>query len=358
MLHLHRSTRRPPRRHRLAAGALVAPLALAVAAVASPAPPAAATTTAATTAPAAPRPTSTFTYQLSSDPADFPEGVTVDRSTGSYFVTVATSGAVLRGRLGRPQSPAEVFLPAGEHGRTTATGIQAFGGRLYIAGAFSGAVWVYDIATRALVRRFDTGRGGLINDLTVTPRGDVFVTDSLRPSLYRIRAADVDAGRGDTVSLAPWLDLTNTVPYQGPLPNGMLRPAANGIVNIAGGRVLLLVQNTTGQLFRVDVARRSVTETDLGGYRLVNGDGLAVHGRTLYAIRNIDHALVTLRLYASGRTARVVRTTSDPTFRLPTTIAVTGSRLLVVNSQLDRYLAGQPADPPFTLSSIRRPRAH
>ena len=44
-------------------------------------------------------------------------------------------------------------------------------GKLYVAGGFSGAVWVYDIATKQLVASFQTGGGGMLNDLVVTKTG-------------------------------------------------------------------------------------------------------------------------------------------------------------------------------------------
>ena len=66
-------------------------------------------------------------------------------------------------------------------------------GKLYVAGGATGMIKVYDLKTKALVASFDTGAGGFLNDLVVTRKGDVFVTDSFRPDAV---ARDGGAGRG------------------------------------------------------------------------------------------------------------------------------------------------------------------
>lgn len=286
-------------------------------------------------------------YVLPGSTGVFPEGITLDRRSDTFYVTSSGAGTVYRGRVGRPT--AQVFLPAGTDGRTTAVGVAVRDHLLYVAGGTSGRLWVYDTRTRALVRRFDTGTGGLLNDVAVTASGEVFVTDSFRPTLWRVPARAVAAGRGDTVALTTGIDLAGRIPYAAG------SPSSNGIVAVDGGPVLVVVQNTTGQLFRIDTRIDRVQEVDLHGYSLRNGDGLALRGRTLHAVRNVDQVLVSLRLSPDVREARLLGETGDPSFRLPTTLALRGGSALVVNSQLDRFLAGLPGRPPFTVSTVRLP---
>jgi hypothetical protein len=59
---------------------------------------------------------------------------------------------------------------------------------------------VYDLATRQAVAEFQTGAGGFLNDLVVTGRGDVFVTDSFWPVLWHVTAEQVRAGSGPQVA--------------------------------------------------------------------------------------------------------------------------------------------------------------
>ena len=67
---------------------------------------------------------------------------------------------------------------------------------MYVAGGFSGMVSVYDIATKQVVASFESFGAGMLNDLVVTKHGDIFVTDSFRPMLWHITAAQVAAGGG------------------------------------------------------------------------------------------------------------------------------------------------------------------
>ncbi|WP_433304640.1 SMP-30/gluconolactonase/LRE family protein [Actinoplanes sp. CA-030573] len=277
----------------------------------------------------------------------FPESIDYDIRGGFYYVSGNQNAIIYRGRPN--QSTAQVFLTAADGVPNNPTGIKAANGRLYIAGAFEGTITVFDLTTHRLIRRFTTGAGGLINDLVVTGRGDVYATDSFRPTLWHITAAQV---RHDPpLVLSPWVDLSPSVPYG--LPD---RPAANGIVALNNGRTLVFVQNTTGVLYRVDTSTGAITTVDTGGVTLRNADGLTLTGHTLYVVRNVDEQIAVLHLSLDARRARVATTITDPSFDVPTSVAVTGFRLLVTNSQLDKVLAGKPGVPPFTISSIPRPR--
>jgi Cu-Zn family superoxide dismutase len=287
----------------------------------------------------------TTVYTLPGNPV-WPEGIAVERGAGAFYVSATADGTIFRGTLDDPS--ADVFLPGGADGRTFATGLKTHRGLLYVAGAATGFVWVYDLETKALVRRFSTGTGGFINDLVVLPNGDAYVTDSGRPVLFRIPAQSVAAGTGDTVPLQPFLQLGPTVQY-GPGTN------VNGIVASPNGRFLVVVQTNTGLLFRIDLRTQAVTPVDLGGTTLTAGDGLVLKGRTLYVVRNALGQIAKVRLSDRFRSARVLSSVTDPTFRFPTTAALAHGRLLVVNSQFDRRGAGLPPELPYTVSSLRRP---
>ncbi len=282
-----------------------------------------------------------FTYALPGE-ATFPEGIAVSADERRFFVSSTTDGTILRGRVeGRT---ARVFLPGGADGRTTAVGLKVDRGRLFVAGGATGSVWVYDLRTRALIRRFDTGTGGFLNDIAITPDGDAYVTDSQRPTLFRIALADIRAGTGDTVALAPAL----TYPDFQPGFN------ANGIVAVDDD-TLIYVHSTLGRLYRVDLPTGTIRAIDLRGASVSAGDGLVLRGRSLYVVRNRLGLIAEVRLARDARSGRVVRERTDPTFRFPTTAALAGRRLLVVNSQFDKRGATAAPELPFTVSSIRRP---
>jgi len=280
------------------------------------------------------------TYALPGDRV-FPEGIAV--SGKRYFVSSTTDGTIFSGTL--KGTAAQVFLPGGADGRTTAVGLKADReGRLYVAGGATGAIFVYDLATRELIRRFDTGSGGFINDIAIARDGTAYVTDSQRPFLFRIPEDAVEAGTGDAVALEPFV---NQYAGFGPGFN------ANGIVAVDKD-TLIYVDSNPGTLYRVDVPTGTIQAIDLGGASVANGDGLVLQGRTLYVVRNAAELVVEIRLAGDERSGRVVSETTDPTFAFPTTGALAKGRLLLVNSQFDRRSSGQ-APEPFTVSSIKRP---
>lgn len=289
-----------------------------------------------------PKGPSSFTYALPGDRV-FPEGIAVNRGEQRFYVSSTTDGTIFRGAIrGRA---AEVFLPGGADGRTTAVGVEVDRGRLYVAGGATGSVWVYDLRTRALVRRFETGTGGFLNDVAIAPNGDAYVTDSQRPFVFRIGADELGGAAGGTVALQPFLTYPG---FQAGAFN------ANGVVAV-DRRTLVYVQSVTGRLFRVDLRTQTVQAIDLGGATVTAGDGLELSGRTLYVVRNAVGVIAKVRLSGDVRSGRIVSETTDPAFRYPTSAAEARGRLLVVNAQFDKRSSGQPPELPFTVSSIRRP---
>ena len=113
------------------------------------------------------------------DPSDHgnPEGIAYDESTAAFFVGTIGDGTIYRGTLGN--LTVTPFIPGPGHG---VGGMKVARGKLYVAGGFSGRVLIYDIGAKQQVAAFQTS-GGFLNDLVVTPDGDVFVTDSFAPIL-------------------------------------------------------------------------------------------------------------------------------------------------------------------------------
>jgi hypothetical protein len=266
----------------------------------------------------------------------FPEGVSLRQGTGQFFVSSTQTGTIFRGTLGKPNL--KVFLPGGKDGRVVATGLRAGHDHLVVAGSVTGYIFIYDYRGR-LVRRFATGSGGLINDVTIAPNGDVYATDSMRGLLFRIAARAVSKRTGQTTRLRPFLDVSQT-------PIGSY---CNGLVP-AGDRYLLVVGLSTGVLGRVDLETKRVRAVK--GVALPAGDGLARTGQTLYAV-NSGSTVTQLKLSRDWLSGTVVRDITSPSFRFPTTVQIAGKRLLVVNSQFDKR-SGTPVLP-FTVSAVRRP---
>jgi sugar lactone lactonase YvrE len=282
-------------------------------------------------------------YILPGD-AVFPEGIAFQESTGNFYVSSTTDGTIFRGHL--KEETAEVFLPGGTHGRTTAVGLKVdHEGRLFIAGGGTGRIFIYDTATGKRIARFaNRASPTFVNDVALTHDGAAYFTDSLSPFLYKVSTDE----EGE-FSFERWLDFTGTpLVYQ----TGF---NVNGIVATHNGKYLIVVQSNTGKLFRITIATKKVVEIDLGGATLTNGDGLVLRSRALYVVRNALGVIAKVRLSDEFTEGRVVSETTDPSFAFPTTAAVARDRLLVVNSQFNRR--GPPPTPvlPFTVSSVRIP---
>ncbi|WP_032389533.1 SMP-30/gluconolactonase/LRE family protein [Rhodococcoides fascians] len=280
----------------------------------------------------------------------FPEGITAADDT--FYVTSTSDGAVFRGTVGSPD--VSVFLPGGADGRTGAAGIDTAddddlidrASYLVIAGGATGKVWVYDRGTGGLAATFANGLGAdatFLNDVAIADNGDAYVTDSRSPVLYRIPFEQMMAGVQDG-PLETFASFDGTPFVYGEGFN------ANGIVENDNESALIVVQSSTGNLYRIDKTSKEVTQVDLGGATLMNGDGMEMDDDTLYVVRNRDGLISKVDLDDDGRTGAVTGEITDASFAYPTTVAAVDDRLLVVNSQFDKR-GGEPVEP-FTVSSV------
>ncbi|HEY1178108.1 MAG TPA: hypothetical protein VGF17_18280 [Phytomonospora sp.] len=277
--------------------------------------------------------------------AVFPEGVTEAPDGRGFYVSGSADGTVYRGETGVPEL--KVWQEAGSDGRDCALGMAADPhGRLLVCGGKDGVLYAYDLATGALAARRAVGtEPTLLNDVCVFD-GYAYVTDSLRPVVWRFRL-DAD-GVGEAEEL---VDLSPHEPGDAYL---------NGIVPAPGGGALLVAAQGTGELWRVEVGARTGSRVDLGGV-LVNGDGMVWVGDVLYICDNTDEPdgsarfwLTALRLDDGGRRGRLAGRWERSADDTPTTVAHVGGRLLLVNSQFGARRAGRAA-PPFTVAEIEVP---
>ena len=274
--------------------------------------------------------------------AVYPEGIALDRRNGNFFVSATSDGTIYQGNVHRPTLTP--FAAGGADGRTTATGMTLDGrGRLFVAGAGTGKAWVLSTRDGSTIKALDSQPGSsptFVNDVALG-RGYAYFTDSLRPVILR-----VSRSRGALGELEPWLDLTGTpFAYEAGFN-------ANGIVSLRGGRLLVVVQSNTGKLFRIDTRSREVSQIDLGGATLTNGDGLVLQGRRLYVLRNAQELIVEVKLRGDARSGSVDRTLTSDALMFPTTAALDRQgRLLVVNAQFDKRPTGNPILP-FTVAAL------
>lgn len=289
-----------------------------------------------------------------------PESVVYDEKTRSVYASSQNGGAITK--LTYPQGQASVFLPPGVDAagtpdmRTEAVGMALdTKRRLYVAGGKGGRLHVYDLDTRRSVAQFDTGLTGFLNDVTVNPaNGDVYVTDSFQPTIYRFTAAQVAAGKGtpEKITISP--EVTS-------LPVGSNPPKpfnANGLRFTPDNKYLLFDDLNDSALYRMTVppagrpAQRQITKVAVSGGSLGDADGLEFNGSTLYVADNGGERILNLALSADYTKATITKATTTPTFRTPTGMAlVPNGQLIVANSRLFDPVA----PPPFTVVGIPRP---
>ncbi len=173
-----------------------------------------------------------------------------------------------------------------------------------------------DLRTGAVLASYQLvpkGTPAFVNDVLLTERGAVF-TDSVHDVLYRVQD-----GRVENVPLhGEWVQ---TPEYN-----------ANGITTTPDGRALLVVNSTTGGLYRVEHDGRA-TEVDLGGRTFVHPDGVLREGRTLYVVQNAANSVAVVRLDQSATRGEVARTLAAEGFDVPTAIARSRDRLYVTNAR-------------------------
>jgi Cu-Zn family superoxide dismutase len=273
--------------------------------------------------------------------AVFPEGVAFNPATNKFYVGSTTDGTLYEGDLA--SSEATVFSEGGADGRTTAIGMKVdSNGNLWVAGGGTGQMFVYNTADGSLVASYTTPavEQTFINDVTLTPDGSAYFTDSFRPVLFKI--SGTEGGEAES-----WLDFTGTVLQYGEGFN------LNGIAATPDGRYLLTVHSPTGNLFRIDTTSREVVQVDTGEAELTAGDGILLIGDTLYVSRNSIGEIVPVTLSADYSTGTAGDAITDPSLIFPTTIAEADGSLLVVNSQFNNR-EGTP-QLPFTVSRIPLP---
>jgi hypothetical protein len=248
-----------------------------------------------------------------------PEGIASGKGD-SFYVGSVPLGAVFKGSYRTGEG--EVLVPP--HTGRSHTGLKVDTGfhRLFVSGADSKAIYVYDSRTGADVASYPLPDAGFINDVVLT-RDAAYFTDSLVPQLYRVAI-------GRRGKLSP----PERVPLSGDLQfvDGF---NANGIETAPGGRGLIVVQTNLGKLFRVDPGSGDTREIALD-QPVTNGDGILRRGHTLYVVQNQDNRVAVVKLDGRLRSGRVRGFLTDPRLDVPTTIAPFRNSIYAVNARFDR----------------------
>ena len=269
----------------------------------------------------------TFTFDPA--PKANPEGIVFDRRLQRFFVSDTGDGKIYSGTLADKTMTPSITGPGEGH---AAVGLEVRRNKLYVAGGPSGEIRVYDLRTKQQVAKFDTGAGGFLNDLAVTSSGDVFVTDSFRPTLWHVTPAQVRAGSGTPQAL----DVSGDIPFD----------TTAGVFNLNGivartGHSLVVVDSNTGRLFRIDLNRRrnAIRRIDrIAGATVPTGDGMILDAGRLVVVqggnadKNVPTQIAFVKLIRGARRAQVQSTRRSRRLVGPSTIARARNLYLVVNA--------------------------
>jgi outer membrane protein assembly factor BamB len=247
-----------------------------------------------------------------------PEGITTGKRH-TFFVGSRATGAIYKGSL--RSGKGEILVEGGGGKQATGLKVDRYK-RLFVSGAGSKAIRVYDSRTGAEIRSYPVPDAGFINDNVVTRRG-VYFTDSNVPQLYFI-----PFGRKGALGELQRIPITGDFVY-GPGFN------ANGIEKAKGGGTLILVKSSDpGKLYTAD-AETGVTKEIALDKPVTNGDGLLLRGRKLFVVLNRDDVVRVLKLSKDLGSATTIRDITRPEFDVPTTIARSSGRTYVVNGKFN-----------------------
>jgi sugar lactone lactonase YvrE len=243
-----------------------------------------------------------------------PEGIATGFGN-QFFSGSRAGGGIFRGDL--KTGTGSIIVPQRDGGAATGMKVDRHN-RLFVSGANTGTARVYDAGSGRLLREYQltTADATFINDVTLT-RNAAYFTDSINQQLYVVRRNKV-----------------KTLPLKGDLEYDDIDDTfeLNGIVAAGHGK-LIAVQSRLGKLFLIDKHSGRTHEIDLGGASTPNGDGLLLHGRTLYVVQNRDNKIAVIHLKHGLRRGEIKRYLTDDDFDVPTTIAERGGFLWAVNAR-------------------------
>ncbi|MET3771399.1 hypothetical protein [Arthrobacter nitrophenolicus] len=255
------------------------------------------------------------------DGATSAEGIAAGRGT-TFYAGELESGDIFKGDIRDSKATRFIDAPAGRQ----AVGMKFDAGTnlLFVAGGQTGKAFVYNTGTKEAVGEF-TLAPGFINDVTLTRDGAWF-TNSARGELYRLQ-----------VSREGELEGLETVPLKGPAAELPGPFNLNGITSVQGDRVLIVAHSAKQALFTVDPDTGQSALIDTGA--LPNVDGIIARGKTVWVVQNFLNQVSRVKLnhdLSSGEVRDVI--TSD-SFQIPTTAALFGNTLAVVNAKFDEPAA-------------------
>lgn len=252
------------------------------------------------------------------DGATSAEGIAAGEGK-TFYAGELTTGDIFRGDIRKGTASRFIDAPAGR----AAAGMKADTCHhlLFVAGATTGKAFVYNTHTGKPVADIELGKG-FINDVTLTSDGAWF-TNSAAAELYFLPVDEHgDLGKVKVLKLSgPAAELTQGFNL-------------NGIAASEDGKVLIVAHSTNGQLYTVNP--KNGKSALIKGVSVPNVDGILVRGDNVWAVQNQLNQVTRVDLSGDLSSAEVRNVIKSKSFDIPTTVALFGDTLAVVNAQFNR----------------------
>ena len=253
------------------------------------------------------------------------EGIAAGEGS-TFFAGDRLNGNIFRGDI--DTGKAKLFIEAPEGRAALGMKVDPDNELLFVAGGATGQAYVYDLDTQETVAVYELAPAGasFINDVTLT-RGGAWFTNSRAGELYRIPISR--DGQPDDV---------RTLHLKAPAGTVHEGFNLNGIAAADEGRKLIVAHTGRGALYAVDPAdgsNKEINVTDSAGdpVALTNVDGIVVRGETLWAVQNLLNQVSRVELNGALRKGGVEEVITSENFDIPTTAALFGDTLALVNAK-------------------------
>ena len=256
-----------------------------------------------------------------------PEGIASGRGS-TFYVGSITTGAIYQGDFLTGEG--ELLVEPQADRAAIGLKFDPRSGYLFVAGGPTGQAYIYDAQNGDPLEDFQlSDEPRFINDVVIT-RQAAYFTNSFQPVIYRISLErnGMPTGEVEPIPLGGEYEFTE----------GAFN--ANGIAATMNGDTLIIVNSTEGALYQVDPESGEAMRIELVGGDVTAGDGILLHGKTLYVVQNQLNQVAVIELNSGFTAGTIVETISSERFRVPTTIARFGSSLYVVNARF-----GTPVTP-------------
>lgn len=262
-----------------------------------------------------------------------PEGIAYDPSSRSFFVSSIYKNKIVR--IDNDQRVTD-FIKSGKEGIGQVLGMKVHLGKLLVCsntgeGDRKGKSMVhsFDITSGVLSKKWilqSAGEKHLFNDLVISKKGDVFISDSDHGAIYFINS---------TLKNPELLVKDDRLNY------------ANGITLTPNDEVIV---NTFKGFFKINTITREIKALPFTNYYVIGIDGLSFYKQSLIGIQNITYPVCINQYNLNSSFDKIenagVLVSNHPLFDIPTTgVVVDDWFYFIANSQMSNLDKDKIIDP-------------